>query len=1114
MTKFFSRPLFWISFFALSCISALIFYIYLPKAYSIIQIPITMDRHEAIEKGTQLALTNNLVPADGHTAVIFQSDYLVQFFVELDAGGKKAFEAMMKEDLYQPFTWQVRFFKQHLPEEATVIFTSDGKPYGFTQKYSENLPGAQLTVEQARPIAEQGAAQWAVNLAEYKPIEASKEVVASGRIDHMFVYERPDIKIGEGFYRLRIRVSGDKLSELTHFVQVPESFIRKYTQMRSANETLAYYAKIAIAIFYFLGGCILGLLYLMRRRYVLWRAPIIWGSLFIFFMFCSSLNQLPLAWIHYDTAISASGYLMQYIISSLISSFAFGMFFTIIFVAAESLTRYAFGNQVQLWSSWNRGVANSYQVLGRTLGGYLSFSIFLAHAVLFYIIMNNYFGWWSPSSSLFDPNVLATYVPWFDPLTRALEAGFWEECMFRAIPLSVAALLGTRFGKRNWWIATVLVLQAIIFGAGHAWYAQQPFYARIVEMFFPFLIYGIMYLVFGLMTVIISHVLYDLVLFSIPIFVSSGHAALINQGVIILGACIPLFIILFRRYQYGSWISLPHSALNKAWQPPAEQVEYKEQAPQHLAAPFSKRKKFVCFAAGIAGLIIWYIATPHTQQAAPLPNDRSTAMQKGQQAFAQFDIDHTKPWNMLVTAFRNYETDIQAKYQHRFIWQQGGEKVYQQLLGTYLDNPYWIIRFAQFDGPLADRAEEVILALNNRNEVFRIEHKLPEDREGKELSEQEARSLAHSAIAEKFGIDASTLKEISATPTKRPHRTDWTFVFADEHAYPLSAGQARIGIEISGDKLTDYQRSIHVPEDWERKEKDNDTTQRVIILISMALIYLIFCAGCFFAAYGWTHQLPLGKSFVFFFVGMASIGLFSLFNNATSYIALAFNTSQPYQDQWIRHFGSLAFQSVFFAAIFALLIAYMNKFRIPTRLPRTKSNLLIGFSMGAVFAASVAFILSILPQLSPLWANYVSVSAWSPLFDGLGRSITHLVNLTIAWFLIFTIIDFITEHGTKRKALCFGLLLLFGMTVGGIQFADNVPVLIAFGITTGILAALAYYFVFRFDFALIPLATAVSVSLFALQQGMYHAYPAAPFIAVGSIILVMVIGWWWYRNLN
>jgi membrane protease YdiL (CAAX protease family) len=52
--------------------------------------------------------------------------------------------------------------------------------------------------------------------------------------------------------------------------------------------------------------------------------------------------------------------------------------------------------------------------------------------------------------------------------------GFWEEALFRAVPIAGAALIGDRFGKRNLFIAVAFVVQAIIFGAGHAPYPNQP----------------------------------------------------------------------------------------------------------------------------------------------------------------------------------------------------------------------------------------------------------------------------------------------------------------------------------------------------------------------------------------------------------------------------------------------------------------------------------------------------------------------------------------------------------------------------------------------------------------------------------------------------------------
>jgi membrane protease YdiL (CAAX protease family) len=99
-----------------------------------------------------------------------------------------------------------------------------------------------------------------------------------------------------------------------------------------------------------------------------------------------------------------------------------------------------------------------------------------------------YLGWWVPSSILFEPNILAHFSPWLTSASRALmviyqlfmyyltilKAGVLEECLFRAIPLSGAALIGDKFGKRNLFITIGFIIQAIVFSAAHADYPNQP----------------------------------------------------------------------------------------------------------------------------------------------------------------------------------------------------------------------------------------------------------------------------------------------------------------------------------------------------------------------------------------------------------------------------------------------------------------------------------------------------------------------------------------------------------------------------------------------------------------------------------------------------------------
>ena len=140
---------------------------------------------------------------------------------------------------------------------------------------------------------------------------------------------------------------------------------------------------------------------------------------------------------------------------------------TLSFMGAESLSRKAFPHHLQLWRIWSPEVASSTAVVGRTIGGYLLLGLMLAFVVGFYFITSRLFGWWSPSEALFNPDVLAVYSPWLSSIAISLQAGFWEECLFRAVPLAGAALLGKHFGHRRLWIVAAFILQAIDSSTGN-----------------------------------------------------------------------------------------------------------------------------------------------------------------------------------------------------------------------------------------------------------------------------------------------------------------------------------------------------------------------------------------------------------------------------------------------------------------------------------------------------------------------------------------------------------------------------------------------------------------------------------------------------------------------
>ena len=411
-------------------------------------------------------------------------------FVELEGGGKDTYARMLRDGLYSPYTWRVRHFREGEKHETLIRFRPDGRPYGFREQLAEAEPGPELTAAAARAIAERTAREsWQIDLTPYALVEPSLARRPGGRVDHTFVYERDSPRLNDGRYRLRLVVSGDRLTEATHFILIPQASSRRYQEMRAANAALGA-GSVAVMTLLYCVGAIAGLFYLARRRWVIARTPLLWGVAVAGLQLLVAINDWPLLWMTYDTAVPRTGFALQQIAILAVvfagSSAAFG----VSFMAAESLTRRAFGDHPQLWRVWSREAAASRPILGRTVAAYLLATVFLAYDVVLYFFAARLFGWWMPSEALIDPAILASPLPWLSAIANALQAGFWEESLLRAVPIAGAALIGDRFGRRRLFIVAAIACQALLFGAGHATSPMQPAYARAVELILPSIGFG------------------------------------------------------------------------------------------------------------------------------------------------------------------------------------------------------------------------------------------------------------------------------------------------------------------------------------------------------------------------------------------------------------------------------------------------------------------------------------------------------------------------------------------------------------------------------------------------------------------------------------------------
>jgi hypothetical protein len=1090
----FRKPLTWLVLTALFCGSVVFIGRFFGLAFPIVNVTITMDRHAALAAGDAVCARLQLPPEGGRHAAVFRLDDAVRNYVELEAGGATAFQAMLQEGLYMPYQWAVRRFRQHEVRESVVRFTPQGVPYGFMVQLPENAPGPVLKRVAAQALAERAAAaDWGVTMTNFNLVEASQEIRPGGRVDHTFVYERPNVMLDEARYRLRLVVAGDRVTELTQFIKIPEGFTRRYEQMRSANTLLATVAQAIIYIVYFFGGCGIGLFFLVRQRRVLWSMALLWALLIAVINATGVLNAFPLAWAGYDTTDSYGVFRAQLLTQSLLAFLQYMVLFGISFVAAEGLDRKAFGHHIQPWRLWSGGVANSATVLGQTIGGYYLAGIFLACVIGFYVLTTRWLGWWNPSDALSDPNVLGQYCPWLAS-ALALSPGFWEECLFRAVPLGCAALIGERLGRRKTALAIVCVLQAIVFGAGHASYPAQPAYARIVELTLTFTAFGLIYLRFGLLPVIIAHFVVDAAAFSLPVFVSSAPGMWVNKVVCVALMAVPLAVPLLWWAVRRRLEPVPAQAYNAAWQPPPAPARTVAAAPSTAPRALGRTSTLLVLAAGVAGVLLWLFCTEFRSPAGQLTVDRRAACNRARAMLAERSIALTGDWHTLALV------PGRAEESERYVWQECGTGMYARLLeAAYLAPPRWQVRMVRFTGDVAERAEEHDLRIGPRGDVLRVRHALPEARAGARLSEKAARAVARTQVPA-----PASFAEVSAVASRLPNRTDWEFTYRDTTVVCATGAEARVGVTITGDRVGDRYRYFHVPEEWRRAESARATVRMLVMQICMLVLTMLFLVGLIVGIVRWARGEFAWRHAALFAAVFVVLAAARTANNWPATMA-EFVTAKPLSSQVLQTMLATLIGMIL-AAITGGVLAGASRASGPT--PR---------GHGFVMAAATAFLAAglqralavCMPAALPVWPTFDAAASVLPLLAPTLATLLAFLLHTAFLLFVYSVVERISAGGTRRRSMCLLLLLVLGIILSGRLPVDTIHAWLAGGLLLGGMLWLGYAVVFRFNRLLVPFAYGIFMALTLVPQITFAAYPGARAANLIAVAVVLVMAWRW-----
>lgn len=1015
---------FWVLYLAAAFIATLAAFQLMFNHIPMLKVDIEFSRAEAVAAAAQFQQKQFPDLKTERSAVVFISNRGLQNYVELEGGGVSTYKTLINNVDAMAHYWKVRRFAENQEQELTSTFSPKGLPLSFWLTIPDQEPGAAIEETAAREIAERGARAFlGERFNAYKPFESVVRRQTTGRTDYSFTYEHESLKLADARFRLVLKVAGDRLVGVDTLCHIPEAFDQRFEEMRAVNNQISQVANYVMFGLLVLGGLVGGGIWLHRRDQLRWKPAFLLAAIVATGLAVSVISNLPMSWMSYATTISANNFLLQQVAGAAMVLVGYTLVLALIFCVGEGLSRMAFAHHPRLFDFFRKPVAASPEAMGRVLGAYGWAGFFLLYA-MFFQLMSSRFGWWSPTDTETDPNVLASLRPALGPIFQALQAGTWEECLFRAVPLALAAIIGKHFGIRTQLILLTLILQALIFGGAHANYANLPGYSRLVELFIPSIAFGLVYLRFGLVVGMLTHFLYDLVLMSLPIFLSNDSSLLIDKVLVVLVGMAPLLIVLWARYRSGvtqpsadEWRNgAPADTIHEASLP----VVPSHSEPSSVHEGFSVKPLSLSIKLWLPLVIVAVMAIFMEWRKPPEVNwpqytiDRTHAKARAEAELAKHGLKLEGEWHSTVMTHSGWRQPMD------FVWRETDKPTFEGLLGRYLDKPLWQVTWRKFDGPVEERSEEWSVYLEADGSLHELVHTLPEGRAGAKLSREQATAKALSWIVAKQWGDANQLEEKSVEETVRPARSDWVVKYIDKAAFNQKDGQAIIRITLSGDEVTGAVRTIDVPDKWSRAETEKNAKKTPFNLAAgfAVLVLAGLALSTFFRKHtGRKINVRVALPWIFLCVS-ANLVVGILWFDGT------FSGFKPTMDWSLQLWMSLGGKLLGAGAlgVFVLFMAQAIHAERPLIGASVKTDLLLGTVLAVLLAGLYAAVSLLFPAKAtpPIYAaDWSTYMPWlTVIFNGLKGFLQTII------MLIFTIGAVRFLQSRFKVMLCAALLLV------------------------------------------------------------------------------------------
>ncbi len=205
--------------------------------------------------------------------------------------------------------WHVRYFRPLQKDEYLIhLDPSDGRVFSTSRVLDENAPGASLSPQAARALAEKALVEHGYQVSDFE-LQESLAQQRKAREDYSLVWQaKPGDprNVGEARYRLGVGIAGDQVIAFYRQFKLPEPWLREQEASRLVNSVL-------VGVQVLLAGALVGAVILLfvsqvRQGRIAWRAAAKVGAALALLLALAELNQLVVIEQSYNTSLPLGTY--------------------------------------------------------------------------------------------------------------------------------------------------------------------------------------------------------------------------------------------------------------------------------------------------------------------------------------------------------------------------------------------------------------------------------------------------------------------------------------------------------------------------------------------------------------------------------------------------------------------------------------------------------------------------------------------------------------------------------------------------------------------------------------------------------------------------------------